>query len=92
MPRKPAADPAAAAETVAAVAAQYDNEEGDLQRAARARLAYRLARSGKECARCTETKPLRDFSLDSRARDALSALCRSCIRERDARAKAARAA
>lgn len=73
-----------ASQTVADVAAQYDNEHGDLTRGALARLAWRLARSGKTCERCREPLQLSAFTRDSRERDGLMRICRSCKRAANA--------
>jgi hypothetical protein len=75
---------------VASVAAKYDNEEGDLQRAAVRRLAYRLARSGKTCAACDALKPLSAFGADARKPDGLDSRCKACEAARRRQARAAR--
>lgn len=76
-----------AEDLVASVAAEYDNEEGDLQRAALQRLAYRRARSGKLCSSCHLVKPLSAFGAAHRKPDGLDPRCRACeaLRRRMAR-------
>jgi hypothetical protein len=69
-----------AEDAVAATAASYDNADGDLARAAILRLRYRIARSGKVCDRCKTSQPLSAFGRDSRERDSLMRICRSCKR------------
>lgn len=68
---------ASPAALVAEVANEYD-EEGLLAEQALRRLAWRLARSGKACARCGETKPLGAFGVDVAHRDGLTSRCRAC--------------
>jgi hypothetical protein len=77
---------------VTGVAAKYDNEEGDLQRAALRRLEYRRSRSGKTCSVCELTKPLSAFGVDARKPDGLDPRCRACeaIRRRETRRKVLR--
>jgi hypothetical protein len=75
---------------VSAVAAKYDNDEGDLQRSTVRRLAYRLARSGKACASCEVVKPVAGFGVDNRKPDGLDSRCKACEAARSRAARAAR--
>lgn len=77
-------------ELVADVARRYDNDEGDLQRAVLARLAWRRARSGRYCFKCQQTKPISEYGRDVRERDGLRRECRSCVAARNAEAYARR--
>lgn len=66
---------------LALVAARYDGQDGEarrLEEAARRRLEYRKARSGKRCDSCHETKPVSSFSRDAREKDGLRRYCRGC--------------
>lgn len=78
-------------EVVAEVAAQYDNEEGDLTRSSLRRLEYRQRHSGKVCASCNEARPLSEFGPDYRKPDGLDPRCRKCeaARRKRERARAA---
>ena len=73
---------ALAAARVAAIAAQYDNEDGDLTRAALGRLARLQAVAGKTCSKCGEKKALSEFGRDARTTTGLQYACRACDRER----------
>ena len=68
---------------VAQVAAQYDDEEGELTRSALLLLQQRRAAAGKTCERCRERKPLSAFSKDARNPDALRRYCRTCAAKAD---------
>lgn len=72
---------ARAAALVAEVAAQYDNEDGDLTRAALGRLGRLQAVSGKVCSKCETKKPLAAFGVDGRKVTALKAACKTCLAE-----------
>lgn len=68
-------------ERIRLVAARYDGDDDEARRLgdeALQRLAWRKRRSGKECARCGERKPLSAFGRDTRERDGLHRLCRGC--------------
>lgn len=69
-----------------AVCAKYDDGGGEaeaLRVASFRRLQWRRRHSGKECSRCMETKPVKDFGPDGRKSDGLQGICRAC----DARRK-----
>lgn len=68
-----------AAALVAEIAAQYDNEDGDLARAALGRLERLQAVSGKVCSKCETKKPLSAFGVDGRKVTGLKAACKACL-------------
>jgi hypothetical protein len=58
-----------------------DPGEADaLAESVRRRLAERLARSGKTCVSCRETKPLDAFGFSAREKDGLRPVCLACRR------------
>lgn len=70
-------------EVLTALATKYAPDEADSFAAAVLRRRQeRLARSGRECDRCDETKPVTAFSRDSRERDGLRRYCRECASDR----------
>lgn len=76
-----AAREAQAVDRIVDVVERYDGPSGEgarlLSQVLAAR-AYRLRRSGKECSRCRETKPISAFGPDTRRPDGLRYVCRSC--------------
>ena len=66
---------------LARVASRYENGNGEaasLTASTLERLEYRRRHSGKECAKCGESRPLSDFTTDSRKPDGLDRRCKSC--------------
>ena len=70
------------ADLVASIAAKYDDEEGDLTRAALGRLGRLQAVAGKVCSKCGEKKPLPAFGRDGRKATGLQGACKQCDRDR----------
>ena len=67
--------------TLRAEAEKYADSPEEVERLvelARARLSWRLRRGHKVCDRCKEQKPVTSFGVDSRERDGLRRICRSC--------------
>lgn len=66
----------AIAEAVARYAEGTNAEELTTQ--ALARLAYRRRHSGKHCPSCQQDRPISAFGRDSRERDGLNRICKTC--------------
>lgn len=75
-------------ERITALANSYDGE-GLLAEQVLRKLAWRRARSGKDCANCGEVKQIGDFGRDLRKPDGLEDRCKACEAERNRRRRAA---
>lgn len=74
-------EPCSPACAVRSVAERYEGDDDEAERlteAALRRLEWRKRHGGKECASCHEAKPVSEFGQDSRERDGLHRICRSC--------------